>query len=582
MIRSSNSPKIFRWRGALIAALALFALISADVAEAQSYCQEWSSTLLPLNTNCVSDPRRERAFGGETFSWNGEGYLVFSRGNELSLYRLGNDPAEPLYIGTSRFNFGTAGDSDYDVMAFDTCDDCRYMVMDHKVAGIVVIDLGTGAQPAFTSHTRNGNLSVGSIVFSHGGQEYLVAGRLSNQCPFGSSVFAINSATDLEFLQCVEADGADILLGGGQALNTGGETHLYLGKDRGGDVYVYKVEGNGSSATLTLTSQPPEMKGRSDELALDANHRIGVSTDFNGGRVLFWDLSIPGNPLQKTGWTIENINASMVDLASQTGVTPLTLWVGAIGWVNSTHTYLIEETGPEPMDNDFWTDTNEPHNEFQLCAMDTGAALAPDGSALYLSRYATQQTFDLSECLGPTPATAIVQVTPSAVFPGDTVTISDKTAGSYDRWALWVNKNGSYDAGDLDPSETNPHSFPYTVPKDMAEGDTFAARILIRERRHDPGGLRRRRAHQRQQCADRVLFDQPRCGCGRRHGDAHGDCRGQPVGYRSLRVGHHQSLLGEYFSDRADGAGQPRPVRRMEFQAHRQLRPRGQRRRRPG
>jgi hypothetical protein len=479
MNRSSNILKTRRWRGVLIAALALFALVSSHVAEAQSYCQEWTSTLLPLNTNCVSDPRRERAFGGETFSWKGDDYLVFSRGNELSLFRLGNDSASPSYVDSSRFLFGTAGDSDYDVMAFDACDECRYMVMDHKVAGVVIIDFGGGSQPSFATHTRNGNLSIGSMVFSHGGQEYLVAGRVATECFFGSALFAVNSANDLQFLQCIEADGTDALMGGGQALHTGGETYVYLAKNSGGDVYVYRVDGSGSDVTLTQTAAPEGMKGRLSELALDENHLIGASADFSGGRVLFWDLSSPGNPVQKTDWTISPANVAMVDLASQSASTPLALWYSALGWQNSTRTFLIDESGPEPFDNEYWTDVSEPHNEFEGCAYDVGGALAPDGSALYLSRYATQQTFDLSECLGPTPATAVVQVVPSTAFPGDTLSVSDKTAGSYDRWAVWIEKNGTYFAGEQTPSATNPHSFSFTVPQDVAEADAFVAKIVI-------------------------------------------------------------------------------------------------------
>ena len=90
MNRSSNSPNQRPLRGLMVAALALFSLASGAVAEAQSYCQEWTSTLLALNQNCVSSPIRDRAFGGQTFTWKGEDYLVFSRGNELSIYQLGN------------------------------------------------------------------------------------------------------------------------------------------------------------------------------------------------------------------------------------------------------------------------------------------------------------------------------------------------------------------------------------------------------------------------------------------------------------------------------------------------------------
>ena len=239
------------------------------------------------------------------------------------------------------------------------------------------------------------------------------------------------------------------------------------------------MNGSGTGATLTHTATPPGMKGREYELSLAPNHMIGASADFHGRRVLFWDLSNPGNPVQKTDWTLSSITASMVDIKSASSSTPLVLWVAGIGWLDSTNTFLVEETGPEPFDNGFWSDTSEPHNSFLSCTLDMGGALAPDGSTLYLSRYATQQVFDLSQCLGPTAAVASVLATPSTVFPGDAVTVSDRTVGSYDRWALWVEKNGSYEAGDQTPSGTNPHSFDFTVPKDVAEGEDFTAHIAV-------------------------------------------------------------------------------------------------------
>ena len=112
------------------------------------------------------------------------------------------------------------------------------MVMDHKVAGTVVVDLGTGSEPKFSTYSRQGISSTGSTVFSHAGQEYIVAGKLEPSCGNASALFAINTTNDLQFLQCIQADSENVLLGGGKALHTGSDTHLYLGDDDGGDVYV--------------------------------------------------------------------------------------------------------------------------------------------------------------------------------------------------------------------------------------------------------------------------------------------------------------------------------------------------------
>jgi hypothetical protein len=111
--------------------------------------------------------------------------------------------------------------------------------------------------------------------------------------------------------------------------------------------------------------------------------------------------------------------------------------------------------------------------------LDQGSALALDGSALYLARYATAQVFDLSDCMGPTPAVADVSVSPLEVFPGDSVTVRDISSGSYDRWRLWVEADGVFAAGAQTLSGTNPRFFDFTVPKGVAEGVSYTGNIEL-------------------------------------------------------------------------------------------------------
>ena len=332
-----------------------------------------TATLLNTSSNCVSSPVRDRAFGGETFSWNGQDYLIFSRGNELTIYKFNTD--QPTLVATSRFRFGTAGDSDYDVMGFDTCDDCRYMVMDHKVAGIVVIDLGTGADPAFSSFSRNGGLSTGSIVYKYNSNVYLVAGRLEQSCAYVSALYKINDVNDLGYVQCLPS-----LIGGGQSISHGGETYVYLGEDRTGDVHVYKVSPSG----LTETSVPYGMKGRQSELALDEETLIGVSADFRHHKVLFWDLSNPAVPAQKMGWTISGLPVGMVNMSENI------VWFASLGARNSSHTYAIGDSGPQEFGSAYWRALPGPEN----CSGDMGAAI--NGSLIYLSRYSLGEVFRMN------------------------------------------------------------------------------------------------------------------------------------------------------------------------------------------
>lgn len=481
MFRSSNDTQKSSARGALRAAAALLVLGSASTAAAQSYCQEWTDVLLDTTSNCVSSPIRERAFTTETFTFGGSEFMMLSRGNELGIYRISDaDRFNPQHVDDSSFRFGTAGDSDYDVMNFDVCDDCRYGVMDHKVAGVVLFDLGTGATPEVRDWAKYGILNQGSVTFKVGTQQYVVAVVPDGNCGNASGLWAINNIDSPTFLQCLEADGAPFKVSGGVSFKHSTGTYLYLGGGILGDTRVFQASGTGTGLRLTHTATPAGMKGRTGQLSVDRNYNILASAVFADRVIRFWDVATnPANPSPKTSWTM-SATAGSVKLASASSSSPLVMWYSAAGWLNATRTFLIDPVnGPEPFDNGFWTDLTEPHNEFQKCVPDMDGSLSRDGSALYLSRFSTHQVFDLSECMGPTPAVADVTVSPSTVFPGGQVTVRDNTAGSYDRWAVWIEANSSFVAGDQTPSATNSHTLNYTIPKDVAEGVNYTGRVRV-------------------------------------------------------------------------------------------------------
>ncbi len=459
---------------------ALSALGSAAGIEAANYCQTFTDTLLDTSYNCVSSPSRDRAFQVETFTWGGGEYMIFSRGNELVIYEVATPyTSDPRKVDSSRFNFGTAGDSDYDIMAIDVCDDCRYGVIDHKVAGVVVFDLGTGSEPDFSGYSRSNRLEISSKIFSKEGQIYLIAGGLSQTCN-SHALFAVNGVNSLVELQCMEVNGSAIGVTGGATIEVGSTAYLYLGTGFFGDAEVFRTLGSGVGLTLEHTATPTGMKAMNHNLAISEDYSLVVSANPGDGAVRFWDISgDPGNPVPKPSWTL-NVNASVVSLGSANQFSPLVMWLGATSYLNSSLSYLIDpDDGPQAFDNAFWGDTSEPHNSVQTCVLDMDGALAPDGSALYLSRYARHQVFDLSECLTPSPAVAEVMVTPAEVFPGGQVTVRDNTAGSYDRWAVWIEKNGGFVAGQTEPSNANPTLVPFTVPTDLNGGDGYTAHVAI-------------------------------------------------------------------------------------------------------
>jgi hypothetical protein len=474
-------------RAAALLAFAFTLLLPASPVEAQNYCQEFTDVLLNTTVSCVSSPSRDRAFEAETFFWGASEYLIFNRGNELEIDEIaGVYKTNPRGIVQSNFNFGTRGDSDYDLMAFDVCDGCRFGVLDHKTRGTVLYDLGAGTHPSFGAYEDYDILRIGSVVFKIGAQHYLLGTGLGG-CN-GSGVYAVDAVNDVELMACLSVDGLPITMRGGKVFHAPEGTFLYVsGGLLGDETHVFEATGTGHDVDVNHVASPAGMIAIADALAIDPHHEIAVSADYSGRVVTFWDLSNPADPTLIPSWTIAGTPAGMVSLRSANAYSPLMLWMAGVSWLNSTLTYRVDpETGPEAYDNEFWSDLNEPHNSFQQCVADRGGALSGDGSALYLSRYSLHQVFDIEECMGPVPAVADVGVGPLSVFPGSAVTLTDLTSGSYDRWALWVERNGALVYGSQTPSDDNPQTLQYTVPVDMAEDDTFSARITIESDELEP------------------------------------------------------------------------------------------------
>ncbi len=207
MYRTLNQTLTMFFRAAPIVALALIAVASASPAAAQTYhCASWADTLLDSTNNCVSEPWRDRASDVQTFRWNGHDYMVLHTGNEISIYNI-DDPTNPSHTSSSDFDFGTRGDSDYDLIDFDFCDDCRYPILSHKVTRTVIFDLGGGATPAFQRGSwgfyDGVDRKIGGFVFKKGGQQYVVTASGTADCS-GSALYTVESTFDLGFISCIE------------------------------------------------------------------------------------------------------------------------------------------------------------------------------------------------------------------------------------------------------------------------------------------------------------------------------------------------------------------------------------------
>ena len=468
-------------RATRIVVVALFVLVPAAPAAAQGHCAEWVGTLLDTTESCTNEPFRERAMDVEAFRWKGHEYLIMNEGNEFSIYQI-DDPTVPYEVARSRFKFGTRGDSDYDLLLFDVCDDCRYGVLGHKVKRTVVFDLGVGAEPSFSASAYDDipvpeELSVGGYVFSKGGQEYLIAADVPGDCVGGSGLYTLNGLGSYGLIGCMEIGGSPLLVRGLQTfIDDSGIVYLYAAAING-TVHIFRADGAGAALDLVYQSSPAGMFGRRSMLSIDADNRRAASADLTGRVVTTWSLADPAHPVLQHSIPA---TATIVSLRSPSANSASTLFMAMIGQPLSTRTFVVDDGTPEEFEADFWSDETLSHNDLPICGFDNSGALSDDGSVLFVSRNAVHQVFDLSDCLQPTPAVARLTVTPTEVYPGETVTIRDTSTGRIDRWAVWVaDETGAVVAGTNVPSAVNPHEITFQIPTDVAWDASYRANVVV-------------------------------------------------------------------------------------------------------
>jgi PKD repeat protein len=483
MSNASNTRSRIIACGATICAVALLAL-SPSIATAQSYCAQLTKTLLDTTDNCVNEPWRDRATAVETFRWKGHDYMILNRGNELGIYQV-DDPSNPQHIDTSEFNFDTRGDSDYDLIEFDVCDECRFGVFAHKVQRTVIFDLGTGAAPNFPAfggyETYEANESVaGGYSFQKGGYQYLIADDLPGSCSY-SGLYLVSGLDQLDLLECVTVGGAGVTIKGLHSVTDGsGTLYLYLA-ERSGPVHVFRADGTGSGLTLAYQTSPAGMVGRRTELSIDTTNKRAASADFSNSQVDIWDVSSPNNPVRRYSIPVQ---AGTVSLRSPSAGAPSTLFTAIVGWPDSTHTYVVDDFDYAlVVDENFWYNDALAHNPDEICVYESGGAVSRDGSVLFLSRYAIHQVFDLSTCLNPVEPTALIEITPQPAYPGDTIEVRDASTGSADRWALWITEgsspSGPLVAGNSTMSSSNQRTISYGIPIALADGQDYWAHVEV-------------------------------------------------------------------------------------------------------
>jgi len=118
-------------------------LVPATDADAQA-CFAHERNLNYNPTDCSAQPEIDRVFRLQTITWNNHKYLFVDEGNEITVMNIDN-PLNPVSGPVSFFNIPNVGDSDYDLLNFTVCDDCRYGMAVYKSA-TVLFDLGSRAE----------------------------------------------------------------------------------------------------------------------------------------------------------------------------------------------------------------------------------------------------------------------------------------------------------------------------------------------------------------------------------------------------------------------------------------------------
>jgi len=161
---------------------------------------------LDTTHNGGAQPLPPRAFGAHRLTWKGTPWLLVNRGNEIMLWDVSN-PKQPVLKSSSSFRVGNQGDSDFDLMTFSVCDDCRWGVAWYKLA-TVVFDLGTGTQPVWADKrvvygAVNG---LGGMTYRHAGAQWLLTNSgVGDSCVATATLYRLAGLSDLTQTQCVTA-----------------------------------------------------------------------------------------------------------------------------------------------------------------------------------------------------------------------------------------------------------------------------------------------------------------------------------------------------------------------------------------
>lgn len=396
----SMSDLIARRIVVTVSVIALAAMLPTQTM-AQTGCFDHVTTRNYTPWNCSATPDIDRVFRMQTIQWKGHDYLFLDEGNEIRVFNIDN-PQNPVPGASSSFSIPNIGDSDYDMVSFSVCDDCRYGIANFKAA-TVLFDLGTESIPWFGSFSQNDQATQvkGGFTFEYGGQQYLVAASLGHApCTNNNSgLYQFNSIDESgnPLVHCLGgANGPPKIANGLEVKGT--NPPVYYMSDTFDRFNIYRF----NTSTLRLDSL-----GNGDVPRANMERGSGVSVDEEAGlmavasfgNLMIYDIGFNvGSPIAP-----ELLSTNHMAALPAANAVALRFPVVHVSMQYSADPPLTFDVSnpddPVPLDQEFWDPTMPPHN-LGSCVWNNHTLFSDDGTAMYLSRYSALQVIDPGACPG--------------------------------------------------------------------------------------------------------------------------------------------------------------------------------------
>ena len=371
------------------------ALLLLPLPAASQTCLEALEPLLEdTSDDCIGIPSNPKYFEASTFNWSGSSRLAVNTGNELRLWTV-DDPKDPAFAAASAFNVHNQGDSDYDLLSYSFCDDCRFGVAAFKL-GVALFDLGTSTSPGFVADTAYMTSSepMGGFTFKVDDQQYLLANFLPDDCGGDATLYRFDGIYEGQFeaIGCINVPNWNVKIVNGFHVWGGDTSVLYLGFSNR-RVYAFEITTGGQNLFLRYVDHGDDvplaylMRGKG--MAVDETHNLAVAV-VKMGEMRIYDIAAPANPVEISSrpgnWGLAAIRYPFV-------------WVSDGSSADSSVTWdITDPANPQLLDPGFWDAGHPWNNHGEGCEWPGGAVFSDDASTLYFPRYSVVQLIDFESC----------------------------------------------------------------------------------------------------------------------------------------------------------------------------------------